>query len=117
MKIMPFLHDALQEEYQRLLSDISSYKKKIDGLPKGSIRSKEISGRIYYYLQYRNGNQIRSDYIKIDELENVQFQIGQRKRLVESLRGINQDIRLIEKVIKCPAKKSKNECLEKLSKS
>ena len=48
-------------------------------LPKGSVQEKLIGGRKYLYLQYRDGNKIRSDYIKKSDIDNIRSGLKKRK--------------------------------------
>ena len=61
--------------------EIRQIEEQIRSLPKGNITVKHIQGREYEYWQYReNGKQI-SKRVKGEELETLQAQINERKRL------------------------------------
>lgn len=65
--------------------EIKQIEEQIRSLPKGIITVKHIQGREYEYWQYReNGRQI-SKRIKGEELETIQAQINERKRLEKIL--------------------------------
>lgn len=94
--------DILEEEFERLQRMEKSYQEKIATLPKGSIQYKRINGRKYPYLFFREGNQVKSKYLKLDEkaLNGLQFQIQQRKKYEKLLMDIKKDYKIISKVIK-----------------
>ncbi len=64
---------------------ISELKKRIEELPKGYISRKVISGKEHLYLQWRDGSNIRSRYIKESEKESFIAAIEERKALQEEL--------------------------------
>ena len=65
--------------------EIKQIEEQIRSLPKGIITVKHIQGREYEYWQYReNGRQI-SKRVKGEELETIQAQINERKRLEKIL--------------------------------
>lgn len=76
-------------------------KKKIEGklvsLPKGSIKERKISGRKYYYLQYRIGKKIVHKYLGKKRPEEILKQIQERKRLKAELKKIDEALKLLRR--------------------
>ena len=71
--------------------EIKQIEGQIRNLPKGTITIKHIRGREYEYWQYReNGKQI-SKRVKGEELETIQAQINERKRLEKVLDGYRKN--------------------------
>ncbi|MCQ2108968.1 MAG: hypothetical protein MJZ05_09430 [Fibrobacter sp.] len=60
-------------------------KAQIESLPKGSITKKTIQGKDRYYLQWREGDKVKSRYVKVAELSELAAQIEQRKALQQEL--------------------------------
>ena len=60
-------------------------EKTISELPAGYISEKTISGKIYYYYQWRENNRVRSKYIKKSELHELEIRIEERKALRDAL--------------------------------
>lgn len=60
-------------------------KVQIESLPKGSITKKNIQGKDRYYLQWREGDKVKSRYVKVAELPELAAQIEQRKALQQEL--------------------------------
>lgn len=60
-------------------------KAQIESLPKGSITKKCIQGKDRYYLQWREGDKVKSRYVKVAELPELAAQIEQRKALQQEL--------------------------------
>ncbi len=71
----------------------------INSLPKGYISVKKISGRTYYYRQWREGSQIKSQYVEEDFLNGVKAKIQLRKDNEALLRIIKHDLRNVQKNI------------------
>ncbi|MDF2569367.1 MAG: hypothetical protein K0R55_971 [Sporomusa sp.] len=78
---MPFVYDVLSEELDRLKIKEKIYAEKISSLPKGSLVRKKINGSIYHYRVYREGRQIKTQYIKSAEVEVISRQIIQRRSI------------------------------------
>jgi hypothetical protein len=96
---MSVLSEILQEEYKRLLSTIASYEKLSNEMPKGSIILKHINGIEYPYLQWREGNKVKSKYLRQDEIEQFREQIERRKQYEKSLREMYLSKKEFDKVI------------------
>lgn len=97
---MSVLDEVLKEEYDRLVRMRSAMSLEYEALPKGSISKKNIRGYDCYYLQYREGDKIISKYIKKAELEDIAAKIAKRRRLRQSLRDIDAEMKKIERSIK-----------------
>lgn len=79
---------------------IAEYTRELDALPKGSVKTKNVSGRVYYYLVYRNGNKVVSKYIGKDEdsVKVISEQIVRRKQVEEILKRLTEEKSQIEKM-------------------
>jgi hypothetical protein len=77
-------------------------KKRLTGLPKGSIQQRSRRNGVYYYLFYRDGGKVKSAYLGNDpeKIEPVREQLEQRKYLEQSIKRTKEDIRLLEKAIR-----------------
>ena len=74
-------------------------EERIEKLPKGYISKKNINGKAQHYLQWKENGRVKSKYIRDEELEELQSQIAERKKLQE---------RLKEKKAKYMSKNTKN---------
>lgn len=97
---MAILKDMLKEELDRLTRMENSYIQKINSLPKGSIINKHINGKDYFYLVYRNGLKVVTQYIKPEELEDLKKKVEQRNKYKKDLQEIRKDIKVAKKVVK-----------------
>ena len=64
-------------------------------LPRGRIRSKRISGIDYYYLQYRKGRSVRTDYIGKKVPADLRDRLAERALLEKELPRIREAMRLL----------------------
>lgn len=76
---MSVLEDVLIEEYDRSLRISRALEADNEGLPRGSVRRRLINGREYYYLQYREGSRVRSEYVKPGDLESLERDLARRR--------------------------------------
>lgn len=93
---------VLEDHYERLKSMEKSYIEKIASLPRGNIRYKNIKGRLYPYLVYREGMQVKSKYLKLsaDALDELKFKLEQRQKFIKDLREVKRDCKILEKAIR-----------------
>lgn len=74
--------------------EIEALEKEIEALPVGYISKKNIHGKIRYYRQWTESGKIKSQYIKEEELEEIQEQIARRKELQQRLKELTQKLRV-----------------------
>jgi hypothetical protein len=98
--IMAFIYGVLKEEYDRMLEKKNDYEKKLNELPKGSLVKKQINGRSYDYLMFRENKKVITKYIKKENFDVVQEQLDRRKKIKKSLKSINEDLKILEKVVR-----------------
>lgn len=96
---MSVLEDVLKEEYARSLRMSQLMLEEIASLPKGSVREREIRGRIYFYLNHREGNKVVSDYIPAMEVDAVRAQVARRRELKAALKEQERSRRQIERAL------------------
>ncbi len=83
---MSVLEEVLMEEYERSLRISRAIEAENASLPRGNVRRRIINGRPYFYLQYRDGSHVRSEYLKADEAEAVSRAIARRKENESALK-------------------------------
>ena len=89
----------LKEDLRRINENIGMYKSKIAKCPQGYLREKMINGKSYYYLRKRYGDKIKDKYVKKEEVEEVKIGIKKRKFIEESLKGLIEQKKYIEKIL------------------
>ena len=96
---MTVMEEVLVEEYMRALRIERLVRSELEELPKGSIQKKKIKGKEYFYLQYRRGNSIKSEYIKARDLHDLEKRIEKRKEHIHTLKQIQKTKAQIEKAL------------------
>ena len=74
-------------------------KSEIEERPQGSIQQQKIKGKEYSYLQYHCGNAIKSQYIKAQDLHDLEIMIAKRKEHISTLKQIQKIKAQIEKAL------------------
>ena len=92
---MSIVGTLINKESVRNQKMISEYEDKLANLPKGTIKSKKIGDKNYYYLCYRDGKKIVSKYVGKDEnsLKQIKNQIEERKHIELMLKQLKKEQR------------------------
>ena len=96
---MSILSEILNEEYERLNRTIASYEAMVADLPKGSIREKQIGGRRYKYLQWRENKHVRSKYIKPQDVDSLSELIERRRGYEKEIKSLRASKKEFDRVI------------------
>lgn len=83
--------DSLYE----LLKEQAEIENVIAALPRGYISVKHISGHVYNYRQWREGNKIISEYVPEAFLNSVKRKIATRKEQEDLLKAVKKDIKSV----------------------
>ena len=92
--------DMLNRKLEELESRRTTVLSEMESLPRGYVSKKEIKGRDYFYLQHREGQQIKSQLIKQGSLESVLESIRRKKQLKLELREIEREQKQIQRMLK-----------------
>ena len=76
-----------RSEKENRIKDIEN---KLDTLPSGTIATKKVGGREYYYLRKRIAGKLTEKYIPLKDLEDVKNEIEERRRLEEELGDLEE---------------------------
>lgn len=77
------------------------YEEKISALPKGSIVEKKVGNHNYYYLKYRKGAKVMTDYIgkEPEKADEIRMDIEKRKHFEAMLSELSKEYAMIEKIL------------------
>ncbi len=78
--------------YERLERDLV---RRLNKLPKGSIKRRRIKGRAYYYLQHREGSKVVHRYLGREKPEAFVSGIRERRMLRRELAKAQAALRLL----------------------
>lgn len=87
----------VNDSYIKINNEIQMYEAEKRTLPKGYIRKKAINGKEYTYLQYREGDKVRSVYIDKKKAKETEKEIAERKRIENKIRELQQRKKVLEK--------------------
>ena len=94
---LTMLEEQLLDEYERSVRICRMHELENQQLPKGSISRKYINGKVRHYLQWREGKQVKSLYIKASDVVSIEEQIEKRKNNDSNIKRLKQSRKVIEK--------------------
>ena len=97
---MSIMSSLIDKESLRVQFMIAEYEKELISLPKGSIKTKTVGNRIYYYLNYRDGKKVISKYVGKDEasLQTVKVGLERRVHIETMLKKLKEERKQIKKL-------------------
>ena len=75
-----------------MAESIEELEKKIEALPRGTIVTKNIDGKPYFYQQYKENKKTVSNFLTNDEAEKMRTQIEKRRQLQKKLREMKKNL-------------------------
>ena len=96
---MNLLINTVMQEKQRIVFRIEKYEETLRDLPKGSLSSRLIGNRTYYYLKYRKDGKVISKYIPYDLVGEIRSGIEKRKHTESMLSSLKQEKELADKIL------------------
>lgn len=100
---MSYIKNIISEEQDRLNDLLKLYLEKHTKLPKGSLVERNISGKSYVYLHYRENGKVISKYLGKKDSQihkDLILKINQRKDLEQKIKKVKNEIREIKKINK-----------------
>ena len=94
------LESNLLDEYYRCERALEAHQHALDtDSVQGYISRKLIKGREYHYLQWRDGDKVKSRYLKRDEVPYFKKEMELRKMHESSLRRIKRDMKKLRYIL------------------
>lgn len=94
-----FIDTILEKEKQRNENMRLAYEKRILDLPRGSLVIRELNGRKYCYLRYRDGKKVVQKYAgTAEQEEGIREKIAERKHLSQLLTMLEEENKRILKM-------------------
>lgn len=75
-----------------MAESIEELERKIETLPRGTIVTKNIDGKPYFYQQYKENKKTVSNFLTNDEAEKMRTQIEKRRQLQKKLREMKKNL-------------------------
>ena len=92
------LHTVLQEK-QRIEYMMERYQAELAALPKGTLSEKAVGEKRYYYLKYRDGKKVVSQYVGKKDVDAIREQVEKRKHLEAMLKSLQEEKTIAERIL------------------
>ena len=96
---MNMLKNTVKQERDRIEYMVNGYLQKLEGLPKGTLSAKHVGTKTYYYLKYRVGKKVVSDYVKKEELPALKEKLEHKKHIKTMLRFLKEELSMADKLL------------------
>ena len=96
---MNMIMTTVLQEKKTIEYMLSQYQEKLSTLPKGSIAEKKVKDRTYYYLKYRDGKKVVSQYVPKTKIEEVRKQIEYRKHIESMIKTLQSEVSFANKIL------------------
>ena len=92
---------TVQKEKQRIDRMIDAYSKQLKDLPKGTVAAKKNGNNTYYYLKYRNGGKVVSEYQgkNDDKISRIRALIDKRRHIEAMIKHLREEQALASRVL------------------
>lgn len=100
---MSILISTLKEELATAGRLEKKYLKKIGEMPKGSFIIRTIRGRQYGYLTFREGGNVKQEYLGLLNEERINFYrsaMAQRAEYKRKLKSVREQIKIINRALR-----------------
>ena len=105
---MNLLTSTVKQEKERIEYMINKYKMLKKQLPKGTLCPKKMGNQTYYYLKYRDGDRIVSDYVHKDNLPWLEEQLDHRKHIDIMIKALKEELNQANKLLRDSRRKQKS---------
>lgn len=95
---MRVLKGILKESAEYYKSVEKELIDRISVLPKGSVKKRTISNKVYYYLQFRKKGKVIHKYIGKAKPEKLIRQLKERSQLERDLKKVRRSLALLKKL-------------------
>lgn len=97
---MTIATQIIDRELERNWRMILEYENELSKLPRGKLTIKEINSHSYFYLKFRKGEKVVTEYIGKDncDVSALQEQLKKRKHIEEMLKQLKSERRELEKL-------------------
>ena len=96
---MNMILTTISQEKKRIEYMLTKYKEEQARLPKGSISVKNVGDRTYYYLKYRDGKKVISQYISKSQINEIREQLEKRKHIEAMMKSLREELSIANKVL------------------
>lgn len=96
---MNMILSTILKEKTRIEYMLAKYREEYEFLPKGTISEKRVGKKTYYYLKYRSGKNVISQYISKTNIDEIKEQIERRKHIEAMIKSLQEELSIANKVL------------------
>ena len=96
---MSLILETIRQEKVRIEYMISKYSQSLEKLPKGYLSERNVNGRHYYYLKYREGKKVVSKYISKKDVDTVKQRLEKRKHIESMLQSLQEELNIAKSAL------------------
>lgn len=90
---------TIAQEKKRVEYMLAKYQEEYEHLPKGTLSEKKVGSRIYYYLKYRDGKKVVSEYVSKVHIDEVRSQLEKRKHIEAMIKSLLEELAIANRVL------------------
>lgn len=96
---MNMILSTITKEKTRIEYMLAKYREEYESLPKGTISEKRVGEKTYYYLKYRSGKKVISQYINKADIDEIKDQIERRKHIEAMIKFLQEELSIANRVL------------------
>lgn len=96
---MSLINETILKEKDRIVYMLEKYNERLLCLPKGSLSEKNEGSKRYYYLKYRKGKKVVSEYIQHKNVEKTKNEIEERKHIEMMIKTLKEELKIVNKAL------------------
>jgi len=80
---------------------MDAYTKQLDDLPKGTVAEKKTGNNVYYYLKYRDGGKVVSEYLGKDgdRVSRMRSLLDKRRHVEAMIKHLREEQALASRLL------------------
>ena len=92
---------TVQKEKQCIDRMLDAYLKQLSDLPKGTVAEKKSGNNVYYYLKYRDGDKVVSEYLgkNDDKVGSIRAMIDKRRHVEAMIKHLREEQALASRLL------------------
>lgn len=96
---MTLIVETIQKEKSRIEFMLCEYEKRLLALPKGTLSEKHSGKKTYYYLKYRDGKKVVSQYIPMEDAECFKNSIAERRHIEAMVKSLKEELKFANRAL------------------
>lgn len=99
--VMGYVINLIADEAKRIRALKEGYEQQLLLLPKGTLRIRRRGKHEYYYLSFRDGEKVITDYVGKDEkkINELRESLEKRKHVEDILQQLNQELSIAKRIL------------------